>query len=174
MLLAGSEFVTQVCSCEKRFHAIRPKTVGEMSQWISAAMLTIYYSLTCVATTRWRTLVKWWQCSNIGAFTAVLEAAHNGKCFSSHTETTRFIALLSSPIFMSALLCATTHSSLKRSPPLTGHQHHFVVRDSPQRAPCTPHNNTLKPSIRGHLAPGAEFLPPLFSATQTHTHTLNF
>lgn len=47
-------------------------------------------------------------------------------------KTTDFIALLSSPIFMSALLC--DHPFVLKAP-LTDHRHHFVVRDSPQRPP---------------------------------------
>lgn len=47
-------------------------------------------------------------------------------------KTTDFIALLSSPIFMSALLC--DHPFILKAP-LTDHRHHFVVRDSPQRPP---------------------------------------
>lgn len=59
-------------------------------------------------------------------------------------KTTAFIALLSSPIFFIYPFCVTTQSSSKPSFPLTDRRHHFVVGDSPQLAPCTPHNNTLK------------------------------
>ncbi len=143
-----------------------------MSQWISATMLRIYYLLTssCVTITCWRMLVKWWQGSNIGAFTAVLAAPHNGKCLNSHTENHRFYcSTFFSYFYVSSFVrpLIRPQSTLFQ---LTDHRHHFVVRDSPQRAPCAPHNNTLKPSIRGHLAPVAEPLsPPLH--TRTHTHT---
>lgn len=48
---------------------LRLNTAGDMSQWISATMLRIYYLLTssCVTITCWRMLVKRWQRSNRGA-----------------------------------------------------------------------------------------------------------
>lgn len=55
-----------------------------------------------------------------------------------------YCATLFSYFFLIYPFCVTTQSSLKPSFPLTDRRHHFVVGDSPQLAPCKPHNNTLK------------------------------
>lgn len=116
-------------------------------------------------------LVKWWQCSNIAAFTAVLEHPIMESALILIEKTTDFIAPRSSPIFMSALLC--DHSFVLKALCSTNWSStSFCGQGLSPAGPCTPHNNTLKPSIRGHLAPGAELLSPLFDATHAHTQDI--
>lgn len=132
-----------------------------------------FISLTssCVTITCWRMLLKWWQCSNIAAFTAFLEHPIMESASILIEKTTDFIALLCSPIFMSALLC--DHSFVLKALCSTNWSStSFCGQGLSPVGPCAPHNNTLKPAIRGHLAPGPEGLYPLLGATHAHTHDI--